>query len=154
MEERKKKKGNYISLCQNCCCLIPKLCLILFNPWTVACQAPLSMRLSRQEQWSGLPFPFPEDLPIWGLNLHLLHRQADSLSMSHRGSPRNSQTKLRKYNRALVTVTQVLSMLGTDDQCLIPWLKSYIEDKRSLRSDIHLTYLTRDSHLISSCHWS
>ena len=29
------------------------------TPWTVACQAPLSMRFSRQEYWSGLPFPSP-----------------------------------------------------------------------------------------------
>ena len=31
--------------------------------WTVACQAPLSMEFSRQEYWSGLPFPPPGDLP-------------------------------------------------------------------------------------------
>ena len=31
--------------------------------WTIACQAPLSMRLSRQEYWSGLPCPPPRDLP-------------------------------------------------------------------------------------------
>ena len=31
--------------------------------WTVACQAPLSMGFSRQEYWSGLPFPPPGDLP-------------------------------------------------------------------------------------------
>ena len=31
--------------------------------WTVACQAPLSMRFSRQEHWSGLLFPSPGDLP-------------------------------------------------------------------------------------------
>ena len=31
--------------------------------WTVAHQAPLSMRLSKQSQWSGLPFPPPGDLP-------------------------------------------------------------------------------------------
>ena len=31
-------------------------------PWTVACKAPLSMRFSRQESWSKLPFPTPEDL--------------------------------------------------------------------------------------------
>ena len=29
------------------------------NPWTAACQAPLSMDFSRQEYWSGLPFPSP-----------------------------------------------------------------------------------------------
>ena len=33
------------------------------TPWTVACQAPLSMEFSRQEYWSGLPFPSPGDLP-------------------------------------------------------------------------------------------
>ena len=32
-------------------------------PWTVAHQAPLSMEFSRQEYWSGLPFPTPGDLP-------------------------------------------------------------------------------------------
>ena len=32
-------------------------------PWTVAHQAPLSMGFPRQEYWSGLPFPFPGDLP-------------------------------------------------------------------------------------------
>ena len=35
-------------------------------PWTVACQVSLSMGFPRQENWSGLPFPSPEDLPILG----------------------------------------------------------------------------------------
>ena len=39
--------------------LIAKSCLTLATPWTVACQAPLSMGFSRQEYWSGLPFPSP-----------------------------------------------------------------------------------------------
>ena len=33
------------------------------TPWTVAPQTPLSLELSRQEYWSGLPVPSPEDLP-------------------------------------------------------------------------------------------
>ena len=37
------------------------------NPWTVAYQAPLSMGFSRQEYWSGLPFPSPGDLPDPGI---------------------------------------------------------------------------------------
>ena len=36
---------------------IAQSCLTLASPWTVACQAPLSMGFSRQEYWSGLPFP-------------------------------------------------------------------------------------------------
>ena len=42
--------------------LVAKLCLTLVTPWTVACQAPLSMEFSRQEYWSGLPFSSPRDL--------------------------------------------------------------------------------------------
>ena len=39
-------------------------CIQLFvTPWTVACQAPLSMGFSRQGYWNGLPFPSPGDLP-------------------------------------------------------------------------------------------
>ena len=37
------------------------------TPWTVACHAPLSMGFSRQEYWSGLPFPSPGDLPDPGI---------------------------------------------------------------------------------------
>ena len=33
------------------------------TPWTMACQALLSMEFSRQEYWSGLPFPFPGYFP-------------------------------------------------------------------------------------------
>ena len=43
-------------------------CVLLFvTPWTVACQAPLSMGFPRQEYWDGLPFPSPEDLPNPGI---------------------------------------------------------------------------------------
>ena len=43
-------------------------CVWLFvTPWTVACQAPLFMEFSRQEYWSGLPFPLPGDLPDPGI---------------------------------------------------------------------------------------
>ena len=39
---------------------------------TVACQAPLSMRFSRQEYWSGLPYPSPGDLPDPGIEATLM----------------------------------------------------------------------------------
>ena len=41
--------------------------LLLVTPWTVALQAPLSMGLSREEYWSGLPFSPPGDLPNPGI---------------------------------------------------------------------------------------
>ena len=46
--------------------LVAQLCLFA-TPWTVAYRAPLSMEFSRQEYWSGLPFPSPEDLPDPGI---------------------------------------------------------------------------------------
>ena len=62
------------------------------SPWTVAHQAPLSSGFSRQEYWSGLPFPPPGDLPQPGIEsaslVHLFLRwQAGSLPLSHLGSP-------------------------------------------------------------------
>ena len=44
-----------------------QLCPTLCNPWTVACQAPLSVGFPRQEYWSRLPFPSPGDLPDPGI---------------------------------------------------------------------------------------
>ena len=58
---------------------------LFVTTWTLAHQAPLSMGFSRQEYWSGLPFPSPGDLPDPILNLNLLHWQVDSLSLSHPG---------------------------------------------------------------------
>ena len=49
------------------------------TPWTVACQAPLSMGFSRQEHWNGLPFPFLGDLPDPGIEPGSPAFQADSL---------------------------------------------------------------------------
>ena len=43
--------------------LVAKLCPTLATLWTVACQAPLSMKSSREQYWNGLPFPSPRDLP-------------------------------------------------------------------------------------------
>ena len=47
--------------------LFAKSCLTLVTPWTVACQAPLSTGFSRQEYWSGLPFPSRKNLPNQGI---------------------------------------------------------------------------------------
>ena len=47
--------------------LVTKSCPTLVTPWTVACQAPLSVGFSIQEYWSGLPFPSPGDLPDPGI---------------------------------------------------------------------------------------
>ena len=66
-----------------CAQLLSRVWLFV-TPWNVALQAPLSMRFSQQEYWSGVPFPTPGDLPDPGIKctfLSLLHWQADSLPL-------------------------------------------------------------------------
>ena len=53
--------------------------------WIVAFQAPLSMGFSKQEYWSGLPFPFPGNLPNPGIELRSPALQADALPSELQG---------------------------------------------------------------------
>ena len=57
------------------------------TPWTVAHQAPPSMGFSRQEYWSGMPFPSPGDLPGPGIEPRSLALQADALTAEPPGKP-------------------------------------------------------------------
>ena len=65
-------------------------CVQLFvTPWTGAHQAPQSMVFSRQEYWSGLPFPPPEDLPDPGIEPMSLASPAladDAPALHHRAT--------------------------------------------------------------------
>ena len=66
--------------------------LVCYFIVTVTYQALLSVGFSRQEYWSGLPFPSPGDLPNPGIELHLLcllHWQVDSLLLSYQQNPKN-----------------------------------------------------------------
>ena len=57
------------------------------TPWTVAQHAPPSMEFSRQEYWSGLPFPSPGDLPDPGIEPGSPALQADALPSEPPGNP-------------------------------------------------------------------
>ena len=59
--------------------LVAKLYPTLATPWSRACQAPLPMGFSKQEYWSGLPFPSPGDFPDPGIEPGSPASQADSL---------------------------------------------------------------------------
>ena len=61
------------------CILGAQSCQSLCNPWTVAHQPPLSLEISRQEYWSGLPLPSPGDLPHPGIEPGSPALLADSL---------------------------------------------------------------------------
>ena len=69
-----------------CVCVLS--CVHLFaTPWTMACQAPLSVGFPRQEYWSGLPCFPPGDLPDPGTEPAAPDLQEESLPLSHCGSP-------------------------------------------------------------------
>ena len=57
------------------------------TPWTVTYQAPPSMGFSRQEYWSGLPFPSAGDLPDPGIEAGSPALQADALTSEAPGKP-------------------------------------------------------------------
>ena len=93
---------------------LPRSCSVLscFNPvqlfatlGTVALQTSLSMNFSRQEYWSGLPFPPLGNLPSPGTKPASPALQVDSLSLSHQGS---SKEKMRMEEMPK-TLTFVLS---------------------------------------------
>ena len=72
-------------------------CVRLFaTPWTVAYQAPPTMGFSRQECWSGMPFPSPGDLPDPGIEPGSPALQADTLLSEPPGNPRGRE-KIKPY---------------------------------------------------------
>ena len=73
------------------------------TPWTVACQAPLSMGFSRQEYWSRLPFPSPGNLSNPGIEPRSSALQADTLTSEPPGKPKSSSNYLKKGKVNLIT---------------------------------------------------
>ena len=76
-------------------------------PWTVAYQAPQSMEFSRQEYWSGLPFPSPGALPDPGIEPRSPTLQTDSLPSEPPGKPTSK-------NLAKATELRLSSKVGED----------------------------------------
>ena len=76
------------------------------TPWTVGYQAPSSMEFSRQEYWSGLPFPSPGDLPNPGIEFGSPELQADTLPSEPPGKPiyRDLYTKGSIYRLVYVYI--------------------------------------------------
>ena len=68
-------------------CQSPTCTKLFVTPWTVARQASLSMGFSRQEYWSGLPFPFSGNLPNSQIKPRSPALQADSLPFEPPGKP-------------------------------------------------------------------
>ena len=67
------------------------------TPWTVACQVPPPTGFSRQEYWSGFPFPSPEDLPDPGVEPRSPALQADCLP----SEPPEKSLTIQRQNQTL-----------------------------------------------------
>ena len=78
---------------------VAQSCPTLCNPWTVAHRAPPSMVFSRQEYWSGLPFPSPGDRPNPGIEPRSPTLQADALTSAPPGKPRKQTEKSPLRNK-------------------------------------------------------
>ena len=107
---------------------------LFVTPWTVACQAPLSMKFSRQEYWNGLPLPSPgkESIPgsgtkpkspahiscigswilthcaTWEVQLNISHRQNETSICSNRDGPREYHTKWSKSEKDKYHMTSLI----------------------------------------------
>ena len=97
-----------------CVCVKSLSRVLLFATlWTVARQAPLSMGFSRQEYWSGLPFPSPGDLPNPGIKPGSPALQADALSSEPPGKKGNKNFPFNLSQEIFLTL----------NRCLLWWCK-------------------------------
>ena len=79
------------------------------TPQTVAYQAPQSMEFSRQEYWSGLPFPSPGIFPTQGLNPVLPHGRQMLYCLSRQGS--NQESTILQYKIKSLNSTGIYGVL-------------------------------------------
>ena len=77
-----------------CVCVWFSSVQLFVTPWTVAHQAPLSMLSSRQEYWSGFPFPSPGDLPNQGIESTSLASPALVGGLFNTGPPEKPNSHL------------------------------------------------------------
>ena len=96
-----------------------RLCAV---PWTAACLALLTMEFSMQEYYSELLCPLPGDLPNPGIKSRTPALQADSLSLSHQGSPTIIYTYINYhpfFNKIVIIYTELSNFLFFLSQCAI-----------------------------------
>ena len=90
-----------------CLCQLLNLVQLFANTRIVALHASLSMGFSKQKYWSGLPFPFPEDLPDSGIEPGSPALQADSLPFELQGCLHHNKTVGKHIQRVKMKMTAV-----------------------------------------------
>ena len=81
------------------------------TPWTIAHQTPLSVEFSRQEYWSGLPFPSPGDLPNPGIKPRSPALQVDSLL----SEPPEKPHSVAKFSEFIVFLVNIPGYQGSEN---------------------------------------
>ena len=123
------------------------------TPWTVAHQASPSMGFSRQEYWSGLPFPSPGDLPNPGIEPESPALEADALTSEPPGKPKNTGVgslfllqwifPTQESNWSLLHCRQILYQLSCQESPKIKHLDNilYLNLMKSPRNNDCMTNL-------------
>ena len=117
-------------------------CVRLYvTTWTAAFQAPPLMGFSRQEYWSGLPFPSPEDIPDPGIDPGLRHCRQMVYHLSHQRSP--------SFEFSSVQSLSCVQLFAT------PWTAAHqaslsINNSRSLPRLMSIESVMPSNHLILS----
>ena len=110
------------------------------TPWTVAHQTPLSMGFSRQEYWSGLPFPSPGDLPNPGIQPGSPALQSDALSSEPQfdliclltKKKKKKEKEKKDYKREALLTTMTLCSLGMENQRNVTAVKDWRRSKQRI----------------------
>ena len=77
---------------------------LFVTPWTAGHQTPASMGFPRQEYWSALPFPSPEDLPDPGIEPGSPALQADALTSEPREKPKGEMGFLKQLDESTALI--------------------------------------------------
>ena len=99
-------------------------------PWSIVHQAPLSVGFSRQEYWSGLPFPSPGVLPNPGIEPRSPALQADALT----SEPPGILLKIVSYYKYLFTHIFIWAFRG---QCKFPHFPHFLDFQMYFRSILY-----------------
>ena len=96
--------------------------------WTVVHQAPLSIRFSRQEYWSGLTFPSPRNLPNPGIKPRPPALQADSLLTELQGKPHHAKCQAGSQAGIKIAGKNINNLGYADDTTLMAKSKEELKN--------------------------
>ena len=121
------------------------------TPWTVAYQAPPSVGFSRQEYWSGLPFPSPGDLPNPGIEPRSPALLADALPSEPPGEVRGYEDAFKVGKVQFWTFSRISVPSPRVPQPLCVWTKVFKNTLPNPSWPLHLI-VTNPGVFRSQCH--